>query len=909
LRFFQSAIQTKRLRNLNAWPLVDINLVFAKADFYKEKYFFIPFLLIAMKATYFKKAARRSTAFSSVGESPLTPPFDAVAFQEQPITKARQALWLASPDAWSPLWKRLAILDKSQQPVIERIQALPADTLTPADVNLYTPEQQLAWALKLRVASHELAPAEVRTTPVFNAIVTADATLTEMRRFASLLANDPFFAERYTIAWGAPGSWFWCNSELSHINLDPFFTLLVGFEHSRALAMHEILHAELSAFFPPSMETLATRANALLEKGRQQGLAPHEYARLQSLVQRHQRRKLFFNSIEDARVNTMLRRRNTLQTQDFASSLNHFYALSAGVGEKRDLSVNPYLPGDVENTAYIAFYLFLAENGLFSGTPDAFRAWGFDPEAVLLRDNPEAPPLAGFESLRESLLGHEGVTRLLPSLDLRFMPEIYREHAQRASRQASLVIDALWRRHIDDDSDLRDIAPDDEAHEETRASADQGADSESPPSPGESAETEAKTSPQEAPSPGEQAPDDAPAIHVHGEGDKPGFSPLPQTPAEEHPRAPSEKPADAKRLEEWQEPTPKTPPVSCQALRESLDRLRGSGQNGLGPGDAFNDLRPAEPEGQHSAYLDLVHANSASVHRLKRLLLELQKKRELRLTEQAKRPSCLVPEDGDLNRFDRASYLQRRIKEASGDRVILEDFEHYHDDATTRVVVPPTDLALIIDWSGSMEGWPIRAAVNMGTSLYEAAKAIRMNVSVILMGDRQPLIVARPGERSAEIGAKIEGIRSGLGGDRDHVAPAIAAVLDKAAVTRGARDGYVGNTHIVIISDGFFSDLGEALPKIGALVRTCPNLTIDALLIGETAPWYAGITFPKLCDDVNATLTTQPLGYVSVGSESDVEAAMVAVLKKRLNATTSEEAVPLRQKSRLFRKALHAFER
>jgi hypothetical protein len=125
------------------------------------------------------------------------------------------------------------------------------DTL---DIELNTPAKQILWASVIaRLSATGKEP--VVQSKFWGQLINATGFYNQAISTARLLSESIQNTDT-TFSWGQPGSWFYHDPRRDHVNLDAFYTLLVGFEHIRPINAHEVGHSELSDEYPPWMKDI-----------------------------------------------------------------------------------------------------------------------------------------------------------------------------------------------------------------------------------------------------------------------------------------------------------------------------------------------------------------------------------------------------------------------------------------------------------------------------------------------------------------------------------------------------------------------------------------------------------------------------------------------------------------------------
>jgi Mg-chelatase subunit ChlD len=191
-----------------------------------------------------------------------------------------------------------------------------------------TPQDQLIWGLTMaykvqeeeKLQEKQLEEA-IKNTPegeipklpllekpvlkskLWKAILTNDRSVHELRASAiqliTLSQN-----KSCTLQWGKPKSWFWFRENINVINIDLVYSLVFGFNNSRAITIHEIGHAEESKGRPPTFEKIINELKVFETRiQKDEVLTKDEFKKFTELNIRAQLWARFYNCCEDNAVN------------------------------------------------------------------------------------------------------------------------------------------------------------------------------------------------------------------------------------------------------------------------------------------------------------------------------------------------------------------------------------------------------------------------------------------------------------------------------------------------------------------------------------------------------------------------------------------------------------------------------
>jgi Mg-chelatase subunit ChlD len=207
------------------------------------------------------------------------------------------------------------------------------------DIELNTPAKQLLWAATLtRMMDAGREPVERSKLwgQLQGTIGLHNEGIAVAKVISASLQNDDV-----TFDWGTPGSWFYHDPIKNHINLDLYFMLLTGFEHVRAIHLHEIGHSELSdGSYPPRMKELYKTVEKMVDPrsidadgAPPQKKTKNEQKQLALEVGEWQLWHRAWNSMEDICVDQFAIDMKHKLPQDMGDSLNHAAMVLRGYAE------------------------------------------------------------------------------------------------------------------------------------------------------------------------------------------------------------------------------------------------------------------------------------------------------------------------------------------------------------------------------------------------------------------------------------------------------------------------------------------------------------------------------------------------------------------------------------------------
>lgn len=328
----------------------------------------------------------------------------------------------------------------------------------PRDIRLETPERQLVWAAHILFLIYN--PYLMRVWPenrrkggfdlVKSALWQQLLQCHQVKYLRAIFGSHVYNLLRRTdilVGWGAPGTWFFyaVNPPPGRIHCDLLYSLLVGFDHARACAVHEIGHAVQTRGIPDYIQDL----NAAVRDSQ----AEDEALEAQQALQLQQ---YFLNACEDNCVNRYTAEIGKVLGQDYAYSLGYWYTAIGDIGRRftrKEVVYGEDTPQlRFKNLTFIISRFFCANSGLFPNTYEGWESVMARPEWVQGRDRnaPETqlPQQAAFQQLREMC---EEVEHYFPDLaEMAGGPEYYGELAETYAQKRFELIHEIWRLHAQD---------------------------------------------------------------------------------------------------------------------------------------------------------------------------------------------------------------------------------------------------------------------------------------------------------------------------------------------------------------------------------------------------------------------------------------------------------------------------
>ena len=297
--------------------------------------------------------------------------------------------------------------------------------------------------------------------------------------------------------------------------------------------------------------------------------------------------------------------------------------------------------------------------------------------------------------------------------------------------------------------------------------------------------------------------------------------------------------------------------------------------------------------GNYNDYQKYVAELTSEIERAKKFIEEIILERKLEGVErgrESRRPvRTLTP--GQLQK-QRAIDLRRKI--SRGEQVTLRDFERFDKkrkckdiELAQEVEVSSTNIVIVMDSSGSMNGQPFENAIKIACILYEAAREFKeVSLFVYAMGDPEPVTLAHPDMSTKQISEMLDAARKLDGhGCADRLIPSVIKALSDITKEIEHKPSQKGSfTHIFSITDGGNNDYSgydgyNVNDILGKMIRDNPQITFDSLFICNYEE--EGNYTQPLIRELQEEGITQ-MDYVNVTSGGVIPEKIVEILKKRM---------------------------
>jgi hypothetical protein len=213
--------------------------------------------------------------------------------------------------------------------------------------------------------------------------------------------------------------------------------------------------------------------------------------------------------------------------------------------------------------------------------------------------------------------------------------------------------------------------------------------------------------------------------------------------------------------------------------------------------------------------------------------LERLKDAQLKLIHKISKKHSIIPQGGDLRRFDHGA-MHRLIQQiAKNEAFNKDDLAMFRKDDRRAAPTRPTRI-ILIDGSRSMTfgsvPYPMDKAIQEAVIDYMASRIAGYDTYICMFGPLNPISLAQPGDSLVEIGKRIEKVHGGLN-TMTYLAPALMQTIELVANRKKFTEPYMGFTNFVIYSDGDIDDLRNSREVIQQIFLHAPKSTFDIVLI------------------------------------------------------------------------------
>src|SRR5690606_31109351 len=114
----------------------------------------------------------------------------------------------------------------------------------------------------------------------------------------------------------------------------------------------------------------------------------------------------------------------------------------------------------------------------------------------------------------------------------------------------------------------------------------------------------------------------------------------------------------------------------------------------------------------------------------------------------------------------------------------------------------------------------------------------------------------------------------------------------------------VGDTHMMFVSDGDLGDANAAGVNIQRMLKAVPKASLDVAIINDNEETQMDKMIKQ-----QQSRNRSKVGVVHATDPQEFQNSIINVLRKRVQASIKEDAIPLHQKRGMFDKAVKSFKR
>jgi hypothetical protein len=590
--------------------------------------------------------------------------------------------------------KLFRMFDVETQAVLDFLQT----GVSSAEPHLLEPELQLLWGMALATAISDKKITEkwpddnkiedLTGSPIWDQLTATAELSIELAETQLDVAN--VVRRPVDVDWGAPpmgypGVGYYFDLQNEYINLDLVWSLIIGVEHARGATMHEIAHGQGTLEFTPRMQALYQEMEELKSKKWNK----EYYIAFTKLNAEWRTRHFVWDEAENNYANRFAANRGDVTAQDYSASLNHVESLL--VDSVRDTVPPPAseLEGEIaaaqnqqmqEDPTFKYFvnfkralrYAFFANNDFMPNTPEGWKEVGVDID-LLASGLPKEISLgrSGQQVLADILEECRTLEETQPHpREKMFGSEYFQQRIEDANLTRNNVIDQVFERYV------VHIVP--EIQKQVEAQAEKIA---AMIEMIEALIAEGKTS-----------------IFIEGIGEV-SICELPaENPREDRlgkdqgeRKLKDDKPSDDKK--------PKRDYNGPMAISERDSKVRSDPKSTAPIARqqyTFNhNLSPGELSDYEEAKKPLDPVITRTAGKFKNLVVSISQ----RVSEDEARYD-LVPEDGDIERFDLARHADLMTKLMTGQSVEMDDYQKFRNDSVSFDTDHPK-MIVLFDNSGS----------------------------------------------------------------------------------------------------------------------------------------------------------------------------------------------------------------
>jgi Mg-chelatase subunit ChlD len=817
----------------------------------------------------------------------------------------------------------------------------------PHKPSVNSPETSLLWAINLAYLAQKKDGQNFYDSKLWKQFASPDgAAQTEKERLAFYVATTGLNKDT-RVKWGELGSSFYYSPTDNHINLDLILGMGVGFDIARAVAFHEIGHSQLTKGFGEKIATLDEQIEALRTKGKETSLTQDEYKQLNRIANERHYRYLVADEAENNVVDrwTVNQGRRIRKDHVLARNSSEAILVDGLIGERETPTDTP--AARFQNTKNAVRYSFFRNNGYFPDTEDGWRELGVNPDWITTKGGKSG--MEALEALKELCGGKDGVENLQPnSSDMMrgaaYLAEATLEYSRKRNQRIEEIYDTFFAHVVEPMLDSQDKKLEEQMQQQGSGQnppppggdKQDGQGNEKGDGKGEGKEGDGKGAggePKEGGGKGGGVGDGSPAgggeepIKVDGVGEMPGVDAPPTTPKQEGGKPGAGKPAEGvdpgqtiEELEKARTEREGREGKDDDGSSPSSPSSKPGSSQGFKPakGIGTSNVASAPKVGDWSDYQGMVVAFASEI-RARQILIDQLRARQLEYEARIAPEHTLLPEDGDTRRLDRSKHTQLVKRILRGQPVEEADARRFEGDKSAPIP-SNMDVVLLVDGSGSMHAsedakgnsWPfppIKVGMHAGCIINEACKSDvtqerHANFYLGLWGNKEPLMLVKPGDDKREIGKRIAGVTQSHGWGTS-LAPSIrhmTAELAEGQKQHSGANSKTGYSHIIVLSDGGISDSNASVESVRKLLENCPMTSVDFVVVenGKTA-----------LDDVANKLKDRFPGRVGVhhhNSTATVNDGLETLLLERIQNTPITPTVTREHKRATLERAHHAMQ-
>lgn len=656
------------------------------------------------------------------------------------------------------------------------------------------------------------------------------------------------------VGWGNPGSSFYYSPSTNYINLDLWDVLrdpnyLLTFYHEEG-------HRLFSAEYPKTITDLRTKLLDMEELQNQRPLTQDEIDKVNELAARREALHTLWNCLEDNAVDFYSVKRYEHErrpdplgaflsretvTRGFGTAAQNYDEHALAMAGNGPAAITPSVKQRWSNLQ-IACYSSLAmrqEHKFQPTTLEGHRRIGMEPEWLEAKgENPGDPPLKGMDALRLLQSYARRIGNAQPDPSLYSNSAALKAEALRCVALRNTLIEEVFERFaeplltelIKERDTSKDAQPDENGKMEIPVPPD---------TPGEEQDPKPKEG-KGKPSPGspDASPNDTP----------PKLEDLEAQDAVQNPAPPADEPASDKPTPDKPSP-PKAPNPSPAPPQDSPKDEKQENPNAPPapppppnqnkPGAALDKKQEADAlrqAGTRNEYDNMVAQHDAVIDEMVPLLEQIQRQQ----IELIQIPGKLDIAPGSAPADQRA--IERQMIAEETERLTADDHKIFPQNTTTPRP-PQMTIAVLGDGSGSVELYR-KDIVGTACALNEAVDIVNgrsknpaINYHFSLWGAKEAVTIAAPGMDKEDVAKGIVGAKD-CTLNSSNLAPALQEFLIQATTPARERGravstnaSRVGMSHLMIVSDGDLDDLENTKKALRAIMKNCPNVTFDAVVI------------------------------------------------------------------------------